>query len=357
MIRDELIKLLNCYKNIALRKDNNLKIALIVSVIGKTNTTNDFKNHSVTTAYLTAEDCNELINALRLNGFYVELYTDFETFLKDYYNGLFNCNFIFESSPKGIAKGKDALLPSFCDSVGLKHIGPDGSSCLRCCNKYMWYCALKYNNLPVPDTYLYIGKWVNSLPNKGKYIIKLNEECASIGLSNDSVITDNTQLIDSHCQKLFKSYSEPVIVQKFIDGYEIEVPVLSNRKKILVLPPIGLKFNNKIVLDDAYFDYDTIYDNGYGTVLFENINKEISDRLINIAYKAIEVLQLQGYFRVDFRVDKSGNPYIIDINNDPTLNEEGSYQCSFKALNFDLKDVLAIIIGNALINQSNIEYQ
>lgn len=355
MQRDELIATLNKYKNIALNEAENIKLALVVSVLNETDNYSDFSSHSVTTSYLTRADCDELINAFRENQIYTELYTDFETFFNDYYSGNFNCNLVFESSPKGNAKGKDALLPVFCDSVNLRHIGPDGSSNLRCCNKFMWYCALRNCSIPVSDTYLYVGHWITNPPKDETFILKLNEECASIGLSADSVISGDPESITEKAKILYSEYNEPVIAQKFVSGYEVEVPVISNKNDIMVLPPVGLKYRDKKLLGETYFDYDTIYDNGYGTYLFEDYSRNVSDKLTVIAKSVVELLDLKGYFRIDFRIDEKDNPYVIDINNDPTLNNEGSFQFSINSLGFNKKDMLAILIGNALVNQSKTE--
>ena len=357
MKKNEIIERINELIAVTQKKSSKLRMAFVTSIQCETQTINDFSKQSVCTTYLSRKDCDDLLNNLRGNGIYTKLYTDVEDFFYDYYSGHFNCNIVFETSPKGIAKGKDILIPSFCDSVGLLHVGPDASSIMKCINKYQWYCILKENRIPVPNTYLFTNRWITFPPKTGKYLLKLTEECASIGLTDSSVFQDNLNLMTSHAEKLSIAFNESIICQQFIDGYEVEVPVLSNKDFSIILPPVGIKYHNKKFLNGFFFNYDTIYDNGYGVYLFEKEMNEINKIVRTITQKVVEILDLKGYFRIDFRITKEGAPFIIDINNDPTLNDEGSFQYSIKSIGFSKKDLVAMIIGNYLINQSKIEYQ
>ena len=334
-----------------------LRVAIVVSILNETKNFTDFAENSVTTSYLTREEVDRLIGLFRENNIYVELFNDVESFFKNYYSSNWKCNAIFESSPKGIAKGKDALLPSFCDTVGLLHFGPNAAANLRTCNKYFWYCTLAKNNIPVPNTFLYNNGWVN-YPTCENLLLKLNEECASIGLSPKSLMKNcDIPLLTQHAQKLQLTYNEPVIAQQFINGYEVEVPILSNIRAVNVLPAVGLSLAEKQKLDDFFFNYESIFNNEYGVYLYENVNEQIANQLYEICEKVIKILDLQGHFRIDFRISPDGKPFITDINIDPTMGLESSFLYSVKSLGYSDKDLIAIVLGNYLINQTNIEYR
>lgn len=331
-----------------------LRVALVTSVLNETKNFMDFLENSVTTCYLTRKEVDRLIDLFRDNNIYVELYNDIESFFKCYYSPQWKCNAIFESSPKGIAKGRDALLPAFCDTVGLLHFGPNAAANLRTCNKYQWFCVLVKNNLPVPDTFFYNDGWVNR-PVGEKFILKLNEECASIGLSENSLVDRNFEMLSRRAKQLQAIYNESVIAQKFINGYEVEVPILCNHNTVSILPAVGLSLNGKHKLDDLFFDYSAIVGDDYGLYLYETINKEVADKLYNICKKVVKILDLEGHFRIDFRITADGNPYITDINNDPTIGLESSFLFSIKSLGYSDKNLIAIILGNYLTNLTNIE--
>ena len=333
---------------------HKLRVAIVTSILNETKNFMDFSENSVTTCYLTRKEVDRLIGLFRDNNVYVELYNDVDSFFKSYYTNQWNCNAIFETSPKGIAKGKDALLPAFCDTVGLLHFGPNAAANLRTCDKYQWFCVLAKNNLPVPKTFLYNNSWVNH-PVGEKFILKLNEECASIGLSKNSLVNGDLEMLSCRAERLQKAYNEPVIAQQFINGYEVEVPVLCNHETVCILPAVGLSLNGKQKLDDIYFDYNSIFGDDYGVYLYETLNKKVANELYKICQKVIKILDLEGHFRIDFRISSEGRPYITDINNDPTIGLESSFLFSVKSLGYSDKNLIAIILGNYLTNQTNIE--
>ena len=131
MHNNKIIDTLNKYIQTTKNYAKDLKVAFVTSILNETIAFDDFVEHSITTSYLTRKSCDKLLTYFRENEIYTELYTDFEDFIQEYYSGVRKFNIVFETSPKGIAKGKDALIPSFCDSVGLRHIGPDAAANIR----------------------------------------------------------------------------------------------------------------------------------------------------------------------------------------------------------------------------------
>ncbi|MBD5131237.1 MAG: hypothetical protein HDT28_01390 [Clostridiales bacterium] len=354
MKKEEIKKVLDKYIQVTHKFSSRLKVALVSSVQNETKTRLDFphEHNSVITSYMSRKDIDELIRLFRENEIYVELFSDIELFFKKLYSKNWDCNSVFETSPQGIAKGKDAILPAFCDTVGLLHFGSDAASNLKVGNKYNWYCVLEQNNIPVPKTFFFNHGW-NVNPNVFPILLKLNEECASIGLSRNSLIKCDSELLTQQAQTLQSIYNEPVIGQQFISGYEVEVPVICNSTDTIILPAVGLSRNGQRLLGDYFFDYDTIFDDGYGVYSFDDAS-ELTSKLYLICNRVINILDLKGHFRIDFRITENGNPFITDINNDPTIGWESSFLHSVKSLGYNEKDLLAIILGSYLINQTNI---
>ena len=351
-----LRQILNRYIKKTRDESKNLRVAIVASIVNETSTLNDFPINSVTTSYLSRKETDRLIRLFRENDIYVELYNDVEKFFKAYYSDKFTCNAIFESSPKGIAKGKDALLPAFCDTVNLMHFGPNAAANLRVCNKYGWFCTLMQNGVPVPQTYLFNNGWL-TVPTSEKILLKLNEECASIGLSTESLVINDKALLTQRAQNLQDKFNEPVIGQQFVSGYEVEVPILCNRETTVALPAVGLSLGDKRHLGDSYFGYDEILDDGYGVYLFETVDDKTAQKLQDICLRVAKVLDLQGHFRIDFRISSNGDVYVTDINNDPTIGLESSFLFSVNSLGYNEKDLVAMILGNYLVNRTKTECQ
>lgn len=312
----------------------------------------NFHPYSVKTSYLARHELEEIIASFREYSAYLEVYTDIEDFLKALYTETLKIQptMIFETSSKGIGHGRDALVPALCDLLNYSHLGSDVTPCVLCSSKYQWTSILQGNGLSTPKSYLFSHNgWYSEPPVGGKYILKLNNECASIGLSaNNVMIYDGINLTEKATQ-LQRDYGQQVIAQEFISGYEVEVPILVNPQFQLALPPIGLSAWGELYHKERFFDYDTIFTDDYTLYDFSNVMPAAAAHLHNAAYRIMDLLDLGGYMRIDFRVREDGEYFVIDINNDPCINSCGSFLKSLELSGIDPKDIAGVLIGNKLL--------
>ena len=338
--------------SIATNRKNDLNIAMIASNKEKTNLATDYTKHSVRTSYLSMLETDELLGYFRNFGAYIKVYFDIEAFIEKFYKMSSDekPNLIFETSSKGIGRGRDALIPCLCDIWNIKHLGSSSNINCLCSSKYQWSSVLKSHNISVPNSHFFTGTDWATMPSIGnKYILKLNYECASIGLSNDSVIINDGANLNDLAKKQYNDYLQPIIAQKFIEGYEVEVPLIKNNHFKCVLPPVGISYNDNKNLSNLFLNYETIYNDNYSFYRFDSVNFNASKNIQECVSKIIDILDLDGYMRVDFRVDNSGNFYVIDINNDPSITSSGSFLFSLECLGFDSADIVPILIGNCII--------
>lgn len=319
----------------------------------------DYPLHSVSTSYLSRQELDELVRNFRYYCDYLEVYTDIEAFLKDYCNRKLRVEptIIFETSARGTGRGKDAFIPALCDIFQLPHLGAEATAGVLCSSKYQWTSALRGNGIPVPDSCVYYhGQWLCTPCLGKKYILKLNYECASIGLSTDCVMVNDGTNLTQKAAQLAYNYCQPVIAQEFIEGFEVEVPILINPAFRVALPPVGLASGNQQYFSDGFFDYDLIYFDDYIPYDFREIMPETAEKMRCCVQQIIDLLDLSGYMRIDFRVRKDGSFFPFDINNDPDINTSGSFLKSIELLGFGQKELAGILLGNAWFNRSKAEY-
>ena len=127
------------------------------------------------------------------------------------------------------------------------------------------------------------------------------------------------------------------------------MPVLINQHFQLALPPIGLSADGEIYHKDRFFDYDTIFADDYVLYDFSAIMPAVAAKLQQTAYHIIDLMDLSGYMRIDFRVRADGKYYVIDINNDPCINSCGSFRKSLELLDIDPQDIAGELIGNRML--------
>ena len=188
------------------------------------------------------------------------------------------------------------------------------------------------------------GTWSKEYPQVNEIIIcKPASESASQGINENSIFPAS--------ESKFKSLkSGNYIIQSYIEGEECEVPVFKINDVIHVLPPVGIDLKGKQILDE-----DTSEKYNYGFYLLEDTqSNDTITRIMQYAKRTFELLQMDVYGRVDFRIDKDGNPYVFDISTTPYTTLHSSISFVFDKLGYSYPDIYkAIIIGAIHKNHQN----
>ena len=110
---------------------------------------------------------------------------------------------------------------------------------------------------------------------------------------------------------LLKSYQK-VLIEQFIDGREIQVAIMGNKK----LGAIELKPKRK------FYDYKAKYDSSAKTqhIIPVNLASSKLNEVMKLAYKAHKVIGCRGVSRSDFKFFK-GKFYLLEINTQPGMTK------------------------------------
>jgi D-alanine-D-alanine ligase len=210
-------------------------------------------------------------------------------------------------------------VPSILEMVGIPYVasGPMGHSLSL--DKVVTKMILRQNGLPTPDfTVLHAPDApIPELPYP--MIVKPRNESVSFGLK---VVQDEEEL-RAAAQVIFDEYSQPVLVEQYIEGREINVGLLGNNPPE-AFPPVQLDFGE----GPAVYSYeDKVGRSGrsIGYLCPAPVGEELSRRAQEIAVGAFQSLGLNDCARVDMRLDGDDNLYILETNSLPSLGEHGSY--------------------------------
>jgi D-alanine-D-alanine ligase len=335
-------------------RNEKVLITVICNVAELTNNFENYSHDSVESEFWTAEQYERILNGFRSEGFEANAYVDEEEFLKDVLAGTFyqipnKTNVIFNSAQKGTAIGRKSLIPSFCDLLSLMHNNSNPYIVSLCRNKYHSGCLLEHWKLPSPSSWLYhhkVGWLLKQRPEQGtKVIMKLNYETSSIGLS-DSNIFQYMDSSDAQIHMFSKTYNQEIIVQQFITGYEVEVPVIISSSSVS-LDPMNINIDDA-PLDDRILDYHLRKVQTYQYTHFSAINRTVDKEIRTTAVNAAQALGINGLGRIDFRVQKDGRFYITDVATNPGI---GSNTATFHALRhygYTYEQMLTILVGVVL---------
>uniref|UniRef100_UPI00073F3747 ATP-grasp domain-containing protein n=1 Tax=Paenibacillus senegalimassiliensis TaxID=1737426 RepID=UPI00073F3747 len=354
--KKELIQLLGKLEPMV----KDVEVMMVCNVKGVTINNSDYKETSIETEFLSQLEYDELINSSQEFGLYTSTYFDVNEFLEKMLKNSNNkkkISVVFETTQKSITRGKDSLISAFCDINNIIYTGPNAYVNSLCSHKYHWSIILKSHGIPTPNSWEYTtnNNWLLGIqPNMDcKLIAKPIYECASIGITENSIGTFNDEFQKMIKNKV-KSYNQPFIVQEFIAGYEIEVPVIINNSNPIILPPVGISYNGKKKLGNTFLLYETINHDNYNFYDISQFNKDWIEKIKNCVLKIVHILELNGYVRIDFRIKDDGSLFVFDVNVYPHITRHSSFSKSFELLGFEHKKLLPTLISNAIDNRMNL---
>lgn len=105
-------------------------------------------------------------------------------------------------------------------------------------------------------------------------------------------------------------YDDEVLVEQFVPGSELTAGVLGDQALAV----------GEIIPCHEIFDYECKYTPGMSEEIFPaRIEKQLEDRVRDLALRAHEALDLRDFSRVDFRLDANGDPLCLEVNTLPGL--------------------------------------
>lgn len=273
-------------------------------------------------------------------------YSDYYEFKKDVLNNKFsNSNteyLVYSTSQKGADIERRSFVPLLCKEHNLRILTCDSYRLSLLMNKAHHFFLLKMLG-HIPETDVFFGQEVLHNTIQSKYVIlKPALECAAVGVKK--IINNDIQII-AEALRMKDLFNQKIIIQEYIEGYEVSVPVIKKREKYISLAPVWVIFEGDILT------YTTVDDFKYGFKVLPDISFPLNDVIPNLLHHAEQIMSFlgtDGLTRVDYRVKTSGEYYVFDIAALPVLANTGTCMQSFKYLFGDHSSLFKAIIGSAL---------
>ncbi len=225
--------------------------------------------------------------------------------------------------------GDDSLhtiAPAVLESMGFHFTGASAGILTTTSDKLLTKKLLRMSGLPILG-WVSMNEAVDFTPGAA-YIIKPVNHDASIGICEESVcVMDDLSSFRSHLKARREQTGWDYLGEPFIDGREFWVSLVNCGSKVEVFPPAEIKFNGynegeapRFITYRAKWERDSFEYNHLGARYdFTPQEAPLIEEMKNLALACWEALHLQGYVRLDFRVDAQGKPWIIDVNVNPYL--------------------------------------
>jgi D-alanine-D-alanine ligase len=218
----------------------------------------------------------------------------------------------------------DQNVVSYLELLRLGYTGCNPRGLIFARDKALSKKLLAYHRIPVPDFSVVRYGRKPVLPKKMHFplIVKSLFFEASAGISQASVVEDEEQLA-RRVQFIHESLGTGAIVEQFIDGRELYVGVLGN-ERLEVLPVWEMSFaqmpENRWRIATERVKWNTQYQKKNGIMTnAAKLDAAAVDHIQRIAKRAYRALDLNGYARIDLRMDDEGRAYVLEANPNPNL--------------------------------------
>ena len=142
-------------------------------------------------------------------------------------------------------------------------------------------------------------------------IVKPGHGYASVGIERDSVVRDPAALV-SRIERTIASFGD-ALLEEFIEGREFTVLAAEPVEKggtPVVYQPLEVCFAG----NETFKHFDLKWKDYERMTLRPSSDPEISAKLRELGARTFSAVGASGYIRLDVRVDRAGNAYVLDCN-------------------------------------------
>lgn len=168
-------------------------------------------------------------------------------------------------------------------------------------------------------------------------VLKPACEGSTIGIE---IVKDEKELHDA-LVRVFKV--EPrILVEDYIEGEEFTVAVLDGK----ALPVIHIRPHS------GQYDFHSKYTKGATDYIVPaDIPKDLSTKMQRIAEKGYKIAECEGTVRFDFKVDTTGNPFVLEANSIPGMTATSLVPKAAKACGIEFAKLCEMILLKAGLNK------
>lgn len=236
------------------------------------------------------------------------------------------------------------------DILQIPYSGSNPYTLSLCIDKIRVKKLLNFHGIPTPKwDYAYTMEDKLTTDLKYPLIVKPSNSDNSFGITNDSVVT-NPKDLKRQLREVIETYKRPALIEEYIEGDEYDVCMLGNDDEVEVLPLI------RSVFDKMPKGYWHIYtsnlkegkdEKAAGLIRVEKpakIPKKLDNLLSEIALDVYHIVSCFDYGKVEIRVDKNGNPYVLELNPNPPLDPNGFMPLAAKLAGYSYEALIEEII-------------
>ncbi len=255
---------------------------------------------------------------------------------------------VFNISEGMYGRNRESQVPMLLEMAGIPFVGSDALTLGITLDKVMAKKIFIAEGISTPRYFEIksVDDTIDTDHLNFPLMVKPRFEGSSKGLSERSRVANKEELI-KQTEFIINTYKQPALVEEFIRGEEFTVAIVGN-DPIEVLPPVQVKIEGKLKLDDMFYTFARISSDKLEYVCPAPIGQDLNKKIRTLALKTYQAVECRDFGRVDFRVDNEGRPYVLEINPLPCLSTEDVFMLLAKAIGITYEEMIGKILNVAL---------
>ncbi|PWJ85121.1 D-alanine-D-alanine ligase [Mesorhizobium loti] len=129
-------------------------------------------------------------------------------------------------------------------------------------------------------------------------------------------------------ESIITQFAQDALVEEYIEGREITAALLGN-EELEVFPLVELDFGDR----QTFYTYEAkhMIDAEPQTICPAQVGSSLATMIRDISVATFRACQCRDYARVDLRIDRSGQPFVLEINSLPAIGTTNFYSLAARA--------------------------
>jgi D-alanine-D-alanine ligase len=216
--------------------------------------------------------------------------------------------------------GEDGTVQGLLELAGVPYIGAGVLASALCMDKDVFKSVLRDHGIPVTENITLRQGDGPRNPFGYPCFVKPARLGSSVGITkahDDDELRRGVELAFSHDEK--------VLVERLVEGVEVEVGVLGNLRPVASLP------GEIVVTENEWYDFEAKYEEGeMDLVVPARISPEQAERAQELAVRSFVATDCEGMARADLFVRSDGEVLVNELNTIPGFTSTSVYARLFE---------------------------
>jgi D-alanine-D-alanine ligase len=244
-------------------------------------------------------------------------------------------------------------IPALLDLIRMPYTGSSPLTLGLCQDKGKVKDILQSQNILTPRYRIFERAGDAAKEDRFPFIVKPLHEDGSLGITRESVVFDDKALI-KQIHYVIDQYQQPALVEEFVEGRELNVGMMETNGTVGVLPVSEIDYSEfpkeipRICGYEAKWVTESPEYQKSKPICPAPLDPGMKKRVEQIALRVFKLFGCRDYARVDLRIDRDGEIYVLEVNPNPDISPQSGMARALKAQGTTYTEFVGNLIERAL---------